>query len=66
MFLQLKPEETGLYQPDREKIYRNLQELLEIQISNFGGAEVTKEDKDAMEALKKEASLTLIHGFEIF
>lgn len=66
LFLQLKDEETGMTHELRESLYGLLQDFLELEVSNFGNEQTTKEDTDGLTALKKESSLTLIHGFEVF
>ena len=66
LFLQLEDSETGMSQELRESLYGMLQEVLELEIANFGNEQPTREDFDALNVIKKESSLTLIHGFEVF
>lgn len=66
LYLQLKDDETGITQALRNEIYKILQEILELNITNFGFGNSTKEETDALACLKNEACLTLIHGFEVF
>jgi hypothetical protein len=66
LYLQLKDEETGITQKLRTVLFKMLQEILELDIHDFGLGHTTKEETDALSSLKKEACLTLIHGFEVF
>ena len=66
LYLQIKDEETGITQKLRASLFKMLQEVLELDIKDYGLGQATKEETDALAALKKESCLTLIHGFEVF
>jgi len=64
--LQLTDEQSGLCEDLKSSLYRTLKTLLKVNVVNFGRAHATKEDLDALESVRREATLTLTHCFEIF
>jgi hypothetical protein len=64
--LQLTNAQSGLSEELKSSLYSTLRLLLKTQVTHFGSANPTKEDLDALESVRREATLTLIHCFEIF
>jgi hypothetical protein len=64
--LQVPVAESGLTDELRMAMYQVLKQLLKVNVTHFGTEHSTKEDTDALEAIRHEVMLTLTHCFEIF